>query len=410
MHATGFAAPVVFKKDGTSFALMPVPLSGSAQSNYTEEWLQRLLFKHPECLPIAEIDDSFSGLIPLCMEMDTPAGPIDAVFVTPGGRLALLETKLWRNPEARREVVGQILDYAKELTNWDYSRLDTKVRQARKRAGEQFPGVAEWVAQVDPLSVAHRFQDAVSKSLGRGDYLLLVAGDGIREGVGAIAQYLDRNSSLHFTFGLVECAVYESPEDGSFYVQPRVLAQSTNLVRTVVQFAGGKILEVQDEEAIAASAEDRPDLIESRERYQRFWTELLNLLHLEESQPMPQPARSTNLYFRLPQADAWLSAYLAQSSQEAGVYLRCKNSPAGERIFDALLKDRAAIEQALGIKAEWHTHGADETQSWILIKRSFSGVLLEGSKLPVQKWLADHIERFVAVFRPRIEHLMREQC
>ena len=28
----------------------------------------------------------------------------------------LIECKLWRNPEARREVVGQILDYAKVLT------------------------------------------------------------------------------------------------------------------------------------------------------------------------------------------------------------------------------------------------------------------------------------------------------
>ncbi len=32
----------------------------------------------------------------------------------------LVEAKLWRNPEARRKVIGQILDYAKELSRWNY--------------------------------------------------------------------------------------------------------------------------------------------------------------------------------------------------------------------------------------------------------------------------------------------------
>jgi hypothetical protein len=113
MPQSGFAAPILFNKEGTSHTLIPAPLSHRGKGKYSEEWLQRLLFRHPESLPIAEIDASFSGLIPLCMELDTNAGPIDAVFVTPSGRLALLETTLWRNPEARREVIGQILDYAK---------------------------------------------------------------------------------------------------------------------------------------------------------------------------------------------------------------------------------------------------------------------------------------------------------
>jgi len=342
------------------------------------------------------------------MEMDTPAGPIDAVFVTPSGRLALLETKLWRNPEARRKVIGQILDYAKELTNWDYSRLDTKVRQARKRAGENFPGVAEWVARFASHALPHRFQDAVSKSLSRGDYLLLVAGDGIREGVGAIAQYLDRNSSLHFTFGLVECAIYESAVDECYYVQPRVLAQSAKLIRTVVQVEPGKLTDFAEEEPAGNKVDDRPVLSESRERLRKFWSELLGVLHLEESQPMPQPARSYALNFRLPQNDAWLVANISQSEQQVGVHLRCNNKPIGERIFAALLHEREAIDDALGTKAEWHIRESDETQSWILVKQSFPGVLIEDSKAPVQKWLADHVERFIAVFRPRIEHIMRE--
>jgi hypothetical protein len=41
------------------------------------------------------------------------------------------EAKLWRNPEARRQVVGQVLDYAKELARWSYEELQGAVRLAR---------------------------------------------------------------------------------------------------------------------------------------------------------------------------------------------------------------------------------------------------------------------------------------
>ena len=65
-------------------------------------------------------------------ELKTPAGPIDNFMVTPSGLPVLVECKLWRNPEARRQVVGQILDYAKELSRWQ-SKLSKKFRgQSRK--------------------------------------------------------------------------------------------------------------------------------------------------------------------------------------------------------------------------------------------------------------------------------------
>ena len=67
--------------------------------------LQELVHAHPDALPIAEIDPAFSGAISICREMDTPAGPIDNFLVTPAGLPVLVECKLWRNLQARREVV-----------------------------------------------------------------------------------------------------------------------------------------------------------------------------------------------------------------------------------------------------------------------------------------------------------------
>jgi len=82
-----YARPVIVRDndDTPPVALERVPLTGpSSVEAYSEDWLQTLLYKCPEALPIAEIDGSVSRLIPVCREMSTLAGSsIDIVYVTP---------------------------------------------------------------------------------------------------------------------------------------------------------------------------------------------------------------------------------------------------------------------------------------------------------------------------------------
>jgi len=73
------------------------------------------LFENPTALPFGAIDPSYEKSVPICRELRTEAGPIDALFANEHGLLTILECKLWRNPQARREVVGQVLDYARAL-------------------------------------------------------------------------------------------------------------------------------------------------------------------------------------------------------------------------------------------------------------------------------------------------------
>jgi hypothetical protein len=101
----------------------------------SEAYIQALIHEHPACLPIAKIDPMFSGPVPICTELSTPAGPIDNFMVTPSGLPVLVECKLWRNPEARREVVSQILDYAKELSRWFSPDVQREVSHRLKRDG-----------------------------------------------------------------------------------------------------------------------------------------------------------------------------------------------------------------------------------------------------------------------------------
>jgi hypothetical protein len=69
-----------------------VPLASGGRN---EAWLRDFLLRHPETLPASEIDPAYADPIPVCRELATPAGPINAVFVNQHGALTVVECKLW---------------------------------------------------------------------------------------------------------------------------------------------------------------------------------------------------------------------------------------------------------------------------------------------------------------------------
>lgn len=409
--SSAYAAPILMGADGRTQTLQRVPLQRStADGAYSEDDLQNLLFAHPDALPISDIDSSFAGLVPICREMSTPAGPIDVLYCTPSGRLAIVEAKLWRNPEARRKVIGQILDYAKEISRWNYEQLDAAVRRARRAsagAGEALSladVIRAYVAEFDEA----RFVDAVAQSLRRGDLLLLIIGDGIREGVGAITEFLEGHGTLHFTFGLVEMAVHGLP-DGGRLIQPRVLARSAIIRRTVISVEAPNVRVADTGDGPESEAEDgavSPELEASRARFTAFWSAFLAELRLDDaSQPIGPPNKSTNQYFYMPRpSNAWVSAYLAQSSAEAGAYLAFGKGAMEERLFQALLQERPAIAQALGDECRW-----DPERKRVIVTRKFTGDLADPARADVREFLVKWTNRLITEFRPRIARLLSEQ-
>ena len=400
---------ILISDAGSNVLLERVPLTGASGTvAYNEDWLQDLLYNHPHSLPIAEINPSFAGLIPICREMLTPAGPLDVLYATREGRLAVLEAKLWRNPEARRKVIGQILDYAKELSHWTYETLDAAVRAARRRdqgdARSLFEVVRDQHADLDEA----QFIDSVSRSLRRGDLLLLIAGDGIRENVGAITNFIEDHGTLHFTFGLVEMAIYRMP-DGKHLVQPRVLAHSEVIRRIVVDVRGGQIdqtdLELENEEAEGIP---RPDLEQQRQKFSEFWKEWMEKYPLDDqSQPIKKPTTWTNQFFDMPkESKSRVAAVVAEKSNQAGVYMGFAREPVGDRIFAALLEDQAAINEAIGQPIKWDSN--DKYQG-VAIWREFGDQMLTSRRAEVQAWLGDVVNRFVNTFRPRIEAVLRDE-
>ncbi|WP_210168567.1 hypothetical protein [Rhizobium sp. Leaf371] len=119
------AAPVILR-DGSTTTLRPLSLT-AVLDGVSEAQIQDLVHRDPGSLPIDEVDPSFGNPIAICRELGTPAGAIDNRLVTASGLPILVECKLWRNPESRREVVGQIIDDAKELSRWKSSDLQREV-------------------------------------------------------------------------------------------------------------------------------------------------------------------------------------------------------------------------------------------------------------------------------------------
>ena len=218
--------------------------------------MQRLLFETPEVLPIGEIDPAFAHAVPLCRELPTVAGPIDLAYVSEQGLLSIVECKLWRNPEARRAAVTQILDYAKEISRWSYEELNDAVRRAAKRP-ENANALFDLVREQNDTIDEQTFVDDVTRNLESGRFLLLVVGDGIREGVERIADYLRQSAGIRFTFGLVELAIFDMPDEsaGGIIVEPRVLARTFEIERAVVRRADAGVV-VEDAPSTGPSSPD----------------------------------------------------------------------------------------------------------------------------------------------------------
>jgi hypothetical protein len=162
--------------------------SGSAES-YNEEWLQTLLDEHPEVLPLEQIEPGFGTPISLCRErpLDFGAGrtgALDNLFATETGGLVLVETKLWRNPEARRTVVAQAMEYAAAVFRLGYEELESAVQSARRTAAQEVEPLTALVAAHAHESFDETtFIDAVTLNLRRGRAIVAVVGEGIREDI-----------------------------------------------------------------------------------------------------------------------------------------------------------------------------------------------------------------------------------
>jgi hypothetical protein len=392
---------LIEKAGGKTKRAQRLPLGDTGGRN--EAWLRDVLFANPELLPISDIDPSSGPLLPLCRELRTEAGPLDIAFISPGGRLTLVECKLWRNPEARRKVVAQVLDYARAVSRWSYSDLQRQVSIATGRQGNV---PFELACSVNPTLIEHHFADTVTRAMRSGRFLLLIAGDGIREDVGALTELINRNAAMGFSLGLVEVALYDLG-DGGLAVQPRVTARTHVFERNVVVLQGDGSIGLHDSNANPTPALQDGGRTSAtteagnskQEEYRRWWQPVMDMRFDDPDQEGLRLFWPNNVRAQLPWPGLWVTAYRNETGNgKCGVFLAGKESDL-EEVFQVLASD---LEEIMSEMPEGTKVGNVRTSGGMAIAttRPNSSFQNDDEK---RDWLKRTLNTYINVLRPRLK-------
>ena len=385
-----------------------IPLDAStADGGLAESDIHELLYRFPGALPIAAIDASYKDAVPVCRELYTRAGYIDALYVNSLGRLMIAEFKLWRNPQARREVIGQILDYAKELASWRYADLQREVSRALKRTGNVLYDLVR--AHAPAVSEAE-FVDNVTRHLKRGEFLLLIVGDGIREDVEDIVGFVQRHSGLHFNLALVEAALYR---DGTTHiiVQPRVLARTEIVHRGVVDDGSSHVLPT-------TAADDDDTLSDQQRENLRFWDAVLDDFSFSDvNVEVPVSSKESIVWVTVRGSGFGgyglsFAGYIYRNRPHIGCYLSCRKG-----IEDAI---RIYTEIEASVEDLRHELGddGDDLENWTNpAGRPRIGFQRE-TRFPLPNdtdsqdfreavaWMREHLDLLVSTLHPRLRRMI----
>ena len=237
--------------------------------------------------------------------------------------------------------------------------------------------------------------DNVTRHLSRGEFLLLIVGDGIREGAEKIVDFVQRHSGLRCSLALVEAALYRGLND-RLVVQPRVLAR-TEIVRRFVVEAGVE----------AESLEDRDEPLSERQQENlRFWTAVLDDYAFSDvAVEVPRPTTASVAYVRLTDAASGgggsvFCAFLDRTPSEIGCFLiRRRDLPATVRVFDEL---EASLDDMADFEI-WTSRGS--RRLGFRQSAEFPLVTDVGESAEFHRavsWMRDQLDRLVSTVHPRL--------
>lgn len=198
-----YLSPILFSADFRADKRMTqrsYQLRTAKDVGFKENWLQEAIAEDPEVVlgPCRE-----AGLIVPNNEewrfwgreigLGEAGGiSIDVLLLSESGRIGVVETKLAYNPQARREVVAQALEYAIHLPSMAIGDLPA------------IPEGQDHKAFVDP--------ETVQSKLEAGDFLLIIAGDQLDPRAIKLSKELLRRHMVHgWDLALVEVAVFQEP-------------------------------------------------------------------------------------------------------------------------------------------------------------------------------------------------------
>ncbi len=183
---------------------------------------QRILLDNPEILlDLHELELYDPEVFLSIPEYNTVRGPIDLLIIGSQGEIIIVETKLLRNPESTRQVVAQIIDYVKALSEESLDEMIHKVK-------DKYP------EQAAKLNNDVNFASLVAENIRTGNFQVLVVGDYIHPNVLGMVSSIHSAPHLSFTIRLVDLNTYSLTED-EIILQPRIVTSTVEIERSVIR-------------------------------------------------------------------------------------------------------------------------------------------------------------------------------
>lgn len=179
--------------DGTLRTLPSVQMREGLFGAKLEDALQSILQQYPELIPgrqIAPDEEEPPRFLLLRREMPLSGWSLDLLMVDQRGVLTLVEAKLMQNPESRRDVIGQIIEYAANAFElWASGAARQYAAEYWNRQGRELDEVLReaFGADIDPDS----FWETVEANLRQGRIRMIIAGDALRPEVRRMIEYLN---------------------------------------------------------------------------------------------------------------------------------------------------------------------------------------------------------------------------
>ncbi len=182
-------------------------LTRLSESEYLKEAvLQELIESHPELIPSTEINGDESKLILVKREMgiqDSEYGSnrwsIDHLFINSNGVPVLVEIKRSTDTRIRREVIGQIFDYAAHATSyWEIEKLTEEFSSDKQKMIE----LDLFIQKETPYEDHNQFWESVESNLRSGKIIMLIIADLIPKELKRIIEFLNEQLSPSEIYGI----------------------------------------------------------------------------------------------------------------------------------------------------------------------------------------------------------------
>lgn len=364
------------------------------RSGMNEHWLRDKIVEYPRIIPLNRIDPGAGDFISVCREFPlSKYGSsvfVDVFGVTRHGRPVLIECKLWRNPQARREVIAQLLEYASLFRRLSYSDLTATLKSRFGMTGQN--PLYDLVSGLPDAAAEEEFSDRVASSLARGDIELIIAGDGIREDTAAIAEHLlDRGARLT----LLELQIWKD-SNGQHLLVPHIPFRTEILRQRVLVDGQDRPLVTEDvsEEEVEPPGTNGSDV---RSANRSFWDSFISTVRFDHPD-QTKPTHGGNNWVRIsmPRPGRWLTGYRYQDS--IGFFF----------VQDDTVDLHGMIEEGNAMKSETGLSDlrVEAGKRPGVIKIAISKPIGEiGNEEAQLRWLTDTANRLVNAVRPRLAQL-----